>query len=53
MASNENKEGCEPYSQNLPLPPNIGWKSADKLARGEPTIKYILKEEGRLEVDGF
>ena len=38
-----------PYSQNLLLPPTNGWKKADKLACGEPTIKYILNEVGRVD----
>jgi hypothetical protein len=33
------------YSSNLPLPPETGWKSVDKLAYGTPKIEsYIYRE---------
>ena len=33
-----------PYSKGKRFPPTEGWTSADPLARGEPTIKYVLHE---------
>jgi hypothetical protein len=29
-----------PHSQNLPLPPRVGWKPVHKLARGDPKLAY-------------
>jgi hypothetical protein len=29
-----------PHSQNLPLPPKVGWKPAHELARGDPRLTY-------------
>mmetsp|Transcript_4114 Transcript_4114/g.9235 ORF Transcript_4114/g.9235 Transcript_4114/m.9235 type:complete len:362 (-) Transcript_4114:62-1147(-) len=34
-----------PYSTNMHLPPRNGWKSSNPLARGNPTLKYILKDK--------
>jgi len=34
-----------PYSTNHQYPPFTGWISADPLARGKPTIKYVLRDE--------
>eukprot|EP00956_Cyclotella_meneghiniana_P014120 scaffold20986_cov42-Cyclotella_meneghiniana.AAC.1 len=33
-----------PYSQNLSVPPLRGWVPCDELAKGNPTLKYILNE---------
>lgn len=33
-----------PYSTNLPLPPKTGWEQVDELARGNPTLEYIYRE---------
>jgi hypothetical protein len=33
-----------PYSKNRQFPPLQGWVPADPLARGNPTLKYILRE---------
>ena len=34
-----------PYSTNHQYPPLTGWISCDQLARGKPTIKYVLRDE--------
>lgn len=41
----ETKCWVAPNSTNLRYPPLKGWISCDPLARGNPTIKYILNEE--------
>ena len=33
-----------PYSQNLYMPPLRGWVPCNELAKGNPTLKYILNE---------
>jgi len=33
-----------PYSKNRKRPPLRGWVSSDPMARGNPTIKYVLRE---------
>ena len=34
-----------PHSSNLKYPPLKGWVPCDPLARGNPTIKYVLNDE--------
>jgi len=34
-----------PYSTNHQYPPFTGWIPCDQLARGKPTIKYVLRDE--------
>jgi hypothetical protein len=36
-----------PFSKNMPLPPVSGWVPVDKLARGEPKIKYLYRKNGK------
>jgi hypothetical protein len=36
-----------PLSENRPLPPVSGWVPVDKLARGEPKIKYLYRKNGK------
>ena len=33
-----------PYSKNLQIPPMVGWVPYDKLARGNPKLKYFFCE---------